>query len=295
MAVRADARSVRLLFRNEGVVPVALVLLAEDIARLPDWVDGTVLQETLLALPPDGTGELEIPLVTAQLAPLFEPQEQAPASDDPLREAWLPFLTNLNELRDGAWTSRPFKIALLAGRQPWVSPAASVYPFLALERLSGEGIEHRIELHNESVDALDLQEVRVTDDAGSPPDGVARLSAAQLVRRPALDGQRVEAGTTWADTLRLAMPAPPPATPAWFSVVVEYLAASAGGGEPYRLRSRLQGWLGHGPTLAVQGSASLWVAADEIQADHAFRLQNPGQIPVQVEAIEISCPRDDHD
>lgn len=294
VAVRAGAPAVRLVFSNEGVVPLALVLLAEDVARLPEWVDRPALAEALLLVPPGGADrELEIPLVTARLMPLFEPQGPSAAGDDARREAPLPFLTNLNELRDGVCAPRPLKVTLLAGRLPWVSPASSFYPFLPLERLAAAGFEHPIELHNESIEALDLRGRRIRDDPGPPPEGGPRLLAEQLMHGAPFDEQRIDSGATWTDHLRLAIPASPQAMPAWFSVVVEYLAQNADGGEQPPLSSRLQGWVGFGPRLAVQGPASLWVLPEQIQAEHGFQVKNPGQIPVQVEAVEVWWRREE--
>src|SRR5262249_9232191 len=145
--------------------------------------------------------ELEIPLVPERLAPLFEGEESAlPRNLE--REAYLPFLTNLNELRDERWTSRPFKLTLLAARRPWLSPARSHYRFLPVERLAGDGLEHRIELHNETIQALDLVDVRITDDPDTEIPrvfrGLERLPPDAIVHRAALEQQqRIEAGGTW--------------------------------------------------------------------------------------------------
>src|SRR5947199_7724758 len=217
VAVRQGERAALVRFRNEGVVPAGLVLRAEHVAGLPDWVDRKELErkisEQTLVLPPssDETSftELEIPLVPAQLAPLFEEEESAaPRSLE--REAYLPFLTNLNELEDGHWTSRPFKLTLLAARRPWLSPARSHYRFLPVERLDGNGLEHRIELHNETIQDIELFGVRMSDDPKTDtPDGYERLPAAAILHREGLERQQpIEAGKIWSDVLRLAIADP---------------------------------------------------------------------------------------
>jgi molecular chaperone DnaK (HSP70) len=290
VAVRAGARSAGVRFRNEGVVPAGLVLRAEDVSGLPDWVDHEALGEKILVVPPSSGEtdftELTIPLVPARLAPLFEVQEDAVPSDLQ-REAHLPFLTNLNELRDGRWTSRPFKLTLLAARKPWVSPACSFYRFLPVERLAGEGVEHRIALHNETAQALDLTEIQITDDPESGPPGYVRLQPDAIVHRDPLDRQRVEAGATWSDVLRLSIPGLPSEALGWFSVLVEYLGESADGRERHRVGCRVQGRVGRGPTLLVMGPSALAIPLERVREEHSLALENPGQIPVAVEAFEI--------
>ena len=297
VGVRAGTRSARVRFRNEGVVPVGLVLRTEDIALLPEWIDREEFGEQILALLPDSSEkELEIPLVAARLAPLFEVQEDG-ARSDLLREADLPFLTNLTELRGGRWTSHPFNLTLLAARQPWVSPACSLYPFLPLERLAGEGIEHRIELHNETIQAIDLSEIRISDDPDPAPSGYIRLPAAAILHRDPLDRQRIEAGATWSDSLQLAITDPPSETLGWFSVLIEYLGESADGRKRHCLGCSVRGRVGRGPTIVVQGPSTLTVTLDQIldqtQKEYSLTLENPGQIPVLVETVEILRERDD--
>jgi molecular chaperone DnaK (HSP70) len=291
VGVRAGTRSARVRFRNEGVVPVGLVLRTEDIALLPEWIDRKAFGEQILALLPDSSEkELEIPLVAARLAPLFEVQEDA-ARSALLREADLPFLTNLTELRDGRWTSHPFKLTLLAARQPRISPACSLYPFLPLERLAGEGIEHRIELHNETIQAIDLSEIRISDDPEPGPSGYVRLPAAAILHRDPLDRQRIEAGATWSDSFQLAITDPPSEALGWYSVLIEYLGESDDGRKRHCLGCGVRGLVGHGPTIVVQGPSTLTVTLDQIldqpQKEYSFTLENPGQIPVLVETVEI--------
>jgi hypothetical chaperone protein len=294
VTVRAATRSARVRFRNEGVVPAGLVLRAEEIEQLPDWVDRNRLAEQLLTLLPGSNEtaaeipivELEIPLVPARLAPLFEDQDSAVRSSLQ-REAHLPFLTNLNELRDGRWTSRPFKLTLLADRKPWISPAGSFYRFLPLERLAGDGIEHRITVHNETLQALDLTKVQISDDPEPGPAGYVRLPADAILHRNSLDRQRIEAGEIWTDVLQLSIPGLPSKALGWFSAVVEYQGESVDGRERHPILCRVQGTVGRGPTLLAMGPSALVIPLEQIREEHSFVLENPGQIPVAVEALEI--------
>jgi molecular chaperone DnaK (HSP70) len=292
VAVRAGARSALVRFRNQGVVPAGLVLRAE---QLPDWVDREALEEkigqnVLVLLPSAGEtdfAELEIPLVAARLAPLFE-EEESGAPRNLEREAYLPFLTNLNEWRDGRWTSRPFKLTLLAARRPWISPARSHYRFLPVERLAGEGLDHPIELHNETIRDLELIGFHIFDDEMTPtPPGYERLLPDAIVHRAPLDPQQIVAGGTWNDVLRLAISEPPPAALGWFAVRVEYEGRSVDGRESHKIECRVQGRVGRGPTLRVVGSFSLSLSLEQIRRKNVFTLENPGQIPVAVETLEI--------
>lgn len=287
LAVRAGAQEAGVRFRNEGVVPAMLVLLAEDIAVLPDWVDREKLKEQILVSPP-GSNEtqLVIPLVPARLAPLFESPENAPAGNVQ-REAHLPFLTHLNELRDGRWTSRPFKLTLLAARLPWVSPACSFYPFLPIERLAGKGIEQRIELHNETIQTLELARPRIFDLSSSGRSKYAPLTAETILHCELPDQRRIEPGGAWSHVLRLSIADPSYDAVGQFFGKIEYLCESADGRESHRLEYHVKGLVGRGPTLRVKGPSSLAVAQDRISREHSFALENPGHIPVLVEAIEI--------
>lgn len=304
VAVRQGARSALVRFRNEGVVPAGLVLRAEHVAELPDWVDRKELEkkigEQTLVLPPNADEasftELEIPLVAAQLAPLFEEEESAiPRVLE--REAHLPFLTNLNELQDGRWTSRPFKLTLLAARRPWISPARSHYRFLPIERLDGNGLEHRIELHNETIQDIDLLDIRITDDPDTAtPPGYERLPAAAIFHREELEQrQPIEAGGSWSDVLRLALADPSykeKEALQWFAAVVEYQGESVDGRESHAIACRIQGRVGRGPTLRVVGEPSLVVRSDQLQKEHSFEIENPGQLPVRIETVEILRERE---
>jgi molecular chaperone DnaK (HSP70) len=293
VAVLATARSAGVRFRNEGVVPAGLVLQAEDIAQLPDWIDRERLTEQFLVLWPSSgedteipTVELEIPLVPARLAPLFEAQESE-APSDRHREAQLRFLTNLTELRDGRWTSHPFELTLLAARKPWISPAGSLYRFLPIERLAGDGIEHRLALHNEAVQDLELTEVQISDDPEPGPPGHLRLQGDAILHRRPLERQRIAAGAIWTDVLRLSIEGMPSGTVGWFSVRVEYLGESADGRERHSISCRVQGRVGRGPTLRAMGPSALAIPLERIREEHSLAVENTGQIPVAVEAVEL--------
>jgi molecular chaperone DnaK (HSP70) len=289
VAVHGGAPAARVCFRNEGVVPAALVLCARDIASLPPWVDRAALAEQVLVLQPGaGDTDFEIPLVPALLAPLFASQEGT--EGDAPREAHLPYLTNLNELRDGRWTSRPFRLTLIGARRPWLSPTSSFYQFLPVERLAAEGIVHGLELHNETVQALELSEIRITDDPEPAPPGYLRLPASSIFPgRASPEGVRIEAGATWQDSLPLALPDLPETAVGWFSAIVEYSGASADGQERHSMSCRAGGRIGRGPRIALTGSTStsLTVPSDELDQEHSFKLSNSGQVPVLVESVAI--------
>jgi molecular chaperone DnaK (HSP70) len=287
LAVRVGAQEALVRFRNEGVVSAMLVLRAQDIALLPDWVDRDQLKEQILISPP-GSNEtqLVIPLVPSRLTPLFEAPESAPLSNGQ-REAHLPFLTHLNELRDGRWTSRPFKLTLLAARLPWVSPACSFYPFLPVERLAGKGIEQRIELHNETIQALELAKIWISDLSSSGPSEYAPLTAETILHSELPDQRRIEPGGIWSHVLRLSIVDPSYDAVGQFFGKIEYLCESIDKRESHRLNYYAKGLVGRGPTLRVKGPSSLAVAQDRISREHSFTLENPGHIPVLIEAIEI--------
>ncbi len=289
LAVREGAVSARLLLRNRGVAAAALVLRGEDIAQLPDWIDREKLVEQLYAIAPGDATEtpIDIPLRVEALNRLFGPQDAAEA-EAAVREAPLPFLTNLIELRDSTWSARPFRVTLLAARAPWAWPAASFYRFLPAERLRGEGLPHRIALHNETAETIDLTEVQVIDDPLLGTAGEQRLAAGAVLHPQLADAVEIPAGAVWEADLKLWLADTAVANPAWFAGLVEFTGASRESREPKVFRSRVQGCLGRGPTLEVLGRQPvLELELADTQVEQSFAIENPGAIPVKVLAIDI--------
>lgn len=288
LTVRDGSSAATLLVRNRGVVPAALALRREDIFQLPRWIDREKLGLPRYAVPADAGSEtkVEIPLLAGPLQSLFGPAGAVEKGDEE-REAHLRFLTNAIERDGDSWTSRPFQVTLLAAREPWVSPAASIYRFLPYECLRGEGIEHHVTLRNETADTLELQSAQVRDDPAPCPPGLERVAASAVVHLALDQPAEIAPGTAWegAVGLRLTEHVASGAI-GWFASLVE-LQVARRGGDSKTVRCRVEGRVGRGPNLQALGAKSLEVGADELSIDHSFAIENPGQLPVQVLAVEV--------
>lgn len=288
VAVHAGSTSAGVSFRNDGVVPAGLVLRMDDLSSLPDWVDRRSLDERLgrepLILEGGDERAIEIPILPECLASFFASEEGSrPGSGR--RTAHLPFVTNLHEWKDGLWTSRPFEVVLLLARPPRIAPAGSFYLFLPVERLAGEGLEHEIEIFNETIRDVEVGRGMITDDRASTPPGYEFVSAEALVRRAPLEMPAIPAGDSRKGTLQLVDPGISQERLGWFAFTLEYPIQSPLGMS--QIRCRVDGRIGRGPTLEVLGPRTLWIPLDRLQLEHVLTLRNPGQIPVAVGSIEV--------
>ncbi len=287
VAVHPGEPSARVVFRNEGVVPAFLILRAEDIAQLPEWIDRRRLGERIIHLLPgvDHEAEIEIPLARPELDRIL--REDKGRQRTLYLEAPLSFLTNLVELQEGRWGSRPFRLTMAIARQPWLSPAGSLYRFLPSERLADPGFEHTVEIHNEAAERIELHEVDILEDPEFGPAGLTRLEAESVVHREEVsDPVFIDPGEIRTDrlTLRLDQRLAEGAV-GWFSAMVEYALGYEG--EVLRIRSQVRGTIGRGPTLELAGDAMLTVPWEKLEEKQPLTLFNPGCIPVRVVAVEV--------
>jgi molecular chaperone DnaK (HSP70) len=290
VAVHAGATSAGVAFRNVGAVPAGLVLRIGDMSSLPDWIDHRSLSEGLgrepLILEGGDDRTVEIPIHPERLARFFASDEGSrPGSRQ--RQARLLFMTNLHEERNGLWTSIPFEVVLLLARPPRIAPASSFYRFLAVERLAGEGLEHEIEIFNETIRKIELARGTIVNDRASTPPGYEFVSWESLVRGAPLEPPAIEASSSWKGALRLGDPGLSPERLGWFAFTLEYPIQSPLDMSPISIQCRVEGRLGRGPTLEAQGPRTLGIPLNGLQREHVFTLRNPGQIPVAVEAVEV--------
>lgn len=274
LAVTEGATAARIVFENDGVVPLALILDDRALDALPGWIDTGALSDQELLLAPKTQLSLEIPLRGEALAARTELETL---------EALLSFLTSASD--------RPLTLTLVLARQPWVHPAASLYRFLPIERLR-EGIVHEIELHNTAAASIELEDISFDEATIAPPPGYHRISGEVLLRRNVQLPRSLVAGETWTHPLLLqaAELSLPEDSLGWFSTTVRYELLF--NNERQEVVTRLSGAIGRGPTLELQGSASVTSINPDVDTQHSFSFRNPGQLPVEVQDVKVLRGRD---
>ena len=114
LAVRRGDRQLQVGIVNEGVVPAGLVLTADKLLRLPDWVDRrrlATLQDQTITLEPGAEQQLAIPLAPEALERQFRDGDQGDS-------ALLELLTTVTQGGEGGWTPRPLTLSLAVAREP---------------------------------------------------------------------------------------------------------------------------------------------------------------------------------
>ena len=299
VAVRSGARSARIEFANEGSSPAALVLRRESLTNLPDWIDCSDLQDTVLPLLPGPAAaqSLEIPFDRLRLDQYFQPREGAPEAQ--VLTAQLQLLTSLIEPHAGGWRCRPLAVTLVLARKPRSLVGAAHYRFLPLEMLAGEGFIHRLTVANDSAEAMEVLRVEVRDDPASvPPTGYQRLDAEQVVKvhlPPAAERLLQPTRQRQLDLRATLSPEQLPAgTQGWLAAQVDVIYRLKD--RPRRLRSRISAAIVRGPAIEPAQPADadpLTISFEGLRRDHVRTLRNPGDLPVAVEALTIERRRDD--
>ncbi len=278
LAIIEGARVAKIRFENDGVAPVALVLRARD-ARMPPWVEQQGLPEEVIRIGPSSEKSIEIPLVAEELRRAFRPEDAQQESDE--LEAHLPFLTTLS--------TDPLRLILVLARQPWITPPASLYRFIPVERTRGEGLAHEVAVHKEGTKEVELTDIAIgDDDTVAPPEGYTRLLAADILRRGLRVPRTLGAETPWIHRLRIAVDESllPEEGLGWFAAVVTYELRHDN--DSFRLATRLSGVVGAGPTLeSPDGDERNEEGPPDRETGHELRVVNPGRMPVVVRDIEV--------
>lgn len=274
LAVTEGATAARIVFENDGVVPLALILDDRRLDALPDWVDTGALRGQAFPLAPKTQLPLEVPLTGDALLS---------RKDLATQEALLSFLTSASD--------RPLELRLMLARQPWAQPAASLYRFLPIERLR-QGVMHEVEIHMAAAATTTLDRIKIEDDPVAPPPGYQRILGEELFRRDVQLPLPMPRGETWVHRLSLRAPELPlpEGSLGWFSATVHYELLL--NNEPKEVVTRLSGVVGRGPALELSGPDSFTVAAPDHETQNNFVIRNPGQLPVEVQAVEVLRERD---
>ena len=279
VAVRRGVRTVRLSIANEGVVPAGLVLPAASLDALPSWVDSaalTRLRERALTLAPGHEQTLSLPLSATALERAFRGTRE----DD--QDATIGFLTTLNQSTEGGWTPRPITLTLTLAREPWFEPGGSLYRFW--HHTLRAGLEHELELHNESAAAIEVLGLDVMD--GLPEDqpdrGGDRIGAREFAELlPSGDANVLQPGSRRKVVVRLRMAEP---RSGWFAlrVVLRYKHRAEG-----RVQAMLIGRIARAPCVHSEAPETIGHPGVEREETHRLRIRNPGELPVRIQGVQV--------
>lgn len=285
VAVRRGSMGLRLSVVNEGVVPAGLVLPAEALEGLPGWVDQprlVQLQERAITLAPGQEQVVAIPFGLTELEALFQGGER---ETEVALEAPIHLLTTLCQLWPEGWAPRPLKLTLVVAREPWFSPAASHYRFIPSARLR-EGLVHRVTLHNESAEDVQLAGLSLEEHPSEPPswaEDAERVPVLEILEPPpATDHPVLRAGESRSFELRFLHPEVNGLR--YFSgrLVCRYSHRQDGA-----IRALVQGVLGRAPTLVCEAPEPIGHPSVERDEVHSLVLKNPGDLPVQVTDVQV--------
>jgi molecular chaperone DnaK (HSP70) len=292
LAIRRGASATTITLQNQGPVPAGVVLLGESLQQLPPWVLGEQLQEQAINIAPGAQVEIEIPFVGRQLEALFRAKADR-SSGTVATEASISLLTTLSRNTEEGWIARRLEISLHVARDPWLRPGGSSYRFLPCELLEGGSFQHRLRLHNEHAEPIEILDLQVLDtpEVLAPPATLAgqpqRIEAngfAILRKDCAPRGLAPGAHCDLDLQLGLRPGQLPPGAVGWFSLLVRC-----------RYRHHAPGWI-QAIIEGVVGRAPRLVALDAPHAEHPsldrdasfpLRVANPGDLPLRIQRIEI--------
>lgn len=290
--VRASVPTAVARLLNRGVGAAVIVLRDPENDRLPDWIDVKRLPRDAFTVSPGAEVAVEIGLRTDALHAMFG-QRSTEARQGETADAELHFRTTLTHPNGESPTPVELTLRVLIARDPWITPAASHYPFLAWEHLAGSGIAHTIEFHNEAAEAIRLTRVEVANSTFSLGGQEQRINAATMLQMDQAKAPLlINPGFANEVTLRLSCPSPPPhADPAaWFSATVKFhYSTGAQGGRPEVATATVDGFIGRAPRLVFDDGATRRALPLSAPPDKPIELtlNNPGSIPVGVREVEV--------
>lgn len=292
LVVRTSVPTAVARLTNRGVGAAVVVLREPAGSPLPQWIDAGRLPREAFTVAAGADVLVEIGLNLAVLQDMFG-QRSTEARRGETADAELHFRTTLTQPTGESVAPAELTLRVLIARDPWITPAASHYPFLAWERLIGGGIAHNIEFHNEAAEPVCLNRVEVSDSPHVLGEIEQRLGAsAVLGMEQPLSPLDIQPGFASEVALRLSLTHPPAETGAvfWFSAAVKFHYSRGTRGERLEVASAtIDGFIGAAPRLIFDDgvtSRSLPLSAPPDKPIE-LSLTNPGSVPVRVSAIEV--------
>ena len=292
LVVRSSVASgvARLVNRGVGAAAVALHPAAGE--SLPPWIDAARLPRKAFVVPAGGEAVVEIGLNVTVLQAMFG-QRSTEARRGDTADANLRFRTTLTQRSGEGSTPVEILLRVLIARDPWITPAASHYPFVAWERLRGAGVEHTIEFHNEAAETIRVHRVEVTSGSGALGSPEQRTDAAALLM---VDPVQVPFDINPGDArevrlqIRSGGPTGKESPAGWFSGLVKFHYSTGPGGDRREVASALiDGYLGKAPCVVFEdGAASRTLPlSSPPEKPVELSLHNPGSIPVSLRAVGV--------
>lgn len=292
LVVRSSVATGAARLVNRGVGSAAVVLHLPPNESLPPWIDAARLPRQAFVVAAGAEAVVEIGLNVAVLQAMFG-QRSTEARKADTADAHLRFRTTLSARVGDALAPVEIALRVLLARDPWVTPAASHYPFLSWEHLRGREITHTIEFHNEAAETLRVDRVEVTPGPGALGRPERRTDAsAVLTVATAQAPFEINPGDAREISLRLA--AGPSASndtgATWFSGLVKFHYSGGRNGERREVATALiDGFLGRAPCLVFEdGSASRMLPLSAPpEKPIELVLNNPGSVPVSIGAVAV--------
>lgn len=292
LVVRASVPTAVARLTNRGVGAALVVLREPAGSTLPSWIDAQHLPRAAFAVAAGAEVTVEIALNPLVLQGMFgQPSTEARRTET--ADAELHFRTTLSQHSGESAAPVELTLRVLIARDPWITPAASHYPFLAWERLLGLGIAHVIEFHNEAAEPICLKRVEIGNSPLSLGKAEQRMDAAALLRVEHTPSQvAIQPGAASEIALRLSNEAPPTegGAASWFSASVKFHYTTGLRGERVEVASAtIDGFIGKAPRLVFDEgltSRSLPLSAPP-ENPIELTLTNPGSVPLGVSAVEV--------
>jgi molecular chaperone DnaK (HSP70) len=307
-AVRKGEDSVSVTVTNPGVVTGALTIDSAVLQLLPQWVDRQRMSDVVSHVHNVGPGESIEVLVPLNAEAIEQMYRQVAQPADQTTELSLTILTSSPRTStpddDGVvqWEPKPLTFTLVAAREPWLQPNASVYPFLPLEAI-GAGFKHQVRLRNESTSNIRITEIEIqtgrTLGTGVGPDApnVLQLDAGELITHDGYASETIAAGKSKEFNLTIGPPNTElaPGQVGWFSAYLKCSYSKTGDdGQEYghteTIEALVEGTIGVGPTLAAAPGQPGEVEEAQVQNEYregCIRIGNPGDLPVRLTQVEV--------
>lgn len=275
---------VKIHLGNNGRGAVGVALLADSIENLPPWIDHERLEPFARIIQPRRGVAIPIPMKQEVLKTLFAPTLSSP--NDELKVTF-ELQTSLFTSGEG-WVAQRVPLQLIVARQPSLSPAASLYPFIPRQRLQ-RGLRHTLTLTNEAATTLILTELpQLIDPKGPVRSGMVRILSDAFATLPQNTDQKLppiaaQDSRDWE--ISLNDPRGLPQTHLGYFQIAAQFVYRLEDRQPQEVRALIEGVIGPGPELVLLDDDSRApFSLNERQRE--VRLFNPGAIPVTVTAIE---------
>ena len=292
--LRGDTREVELVVENHGVKAGAFALRSADVRAFPEWLSARgVVVDRARALAPGERASLTLEVDPDRLPSGARRKDHERSSG----HHKVPLVTASLHWQGARSDRASLHVELAAQSRPRVSPEVIAYRFLPLEEVLGGELEaHEVSVVNEGGHEIELNRTSVDDAPLGELEGLVHLPAAAIVVVPPL----VRAHTLGPDEvyaqkigLRLDEGLDHPAVHAVLRGALGVFAADVSfgfDGSDAEANVRVEGIVGFGPRLRLEGEQSNIVRASSGPTRGSLMVKNPGAVSVNVSKTEVLLP-----